>query len=162
MTQKPKDKLAIVVFSGDLDKALVAFMLAITGASMAMEVTMFFTFWGLNIIRKDRDGTKKKGLTRKILNFFNPGGSKRLRLSAHHVLGLGTWMMKRQMNNIDMPAVDELITMAHDSRVKFIACTTGMELLGLTKDSFRSEVDEFAGSATFLSEATKAKTSLFI
>ena len=157
-----KDKFTIVVFSGDLDHALVAFMLAVTGASMAMEVSMFFTFWGLNIIRKNEGGIKSKGLKRKMLNFINRGGTKRLELSKFNMLGLGTWMMKQMMKDIDMPSVDELIKMAHESGVKLIACTTSMEMMGLDKDSFRSEVDSVAGAAYFLNEASKSKVSLFI
>jgi len=157
-----KDKFTIVVFSGDLDHALVAFMLAVTGASMAMEVSMFFTFWGLNIIRKNEGGIKSKGLKRKMLNFINRGGTKRLKLSKFNMLGLGTWMMKQMMKDIDMPSVDELIKMAHESGVKLIACTTSMEMMGLDKDSFRSEVDSVAGAAYFLNEASKSKVSLFI
>ena len=157
-----KEKFTIVVFSGDLDSALAAFMLAITGASMAMEVTMFFTFWGLNIIRRNEGGIRSKGLIRKILNFVNRGGSKRLKLSQFNMFGLGTWMMKRLMKDIDMPSIDELITMAHDVGVKFIACTTSMEMMGIDKDSFRSEVADVAGAAYFLNEASKSKVSLFI
>ena len=157
-----KEKLTMVVFSGDMDRALIAFMLAIMGASMAMEVTMFFTFWGLDIVRRNEGGIKGKGLKRKMLNFINRGGSRRLKLSRFHMLGLGTWMMKQLMKEMNMPSIDELITMAHEAGVKLIACTTTMEMLGVDKDSFRSEVDSVAGAAYFLNEASKSKVSLFI
>ena len=160
--KKGKEKFVIVVFSGSLDQALAAFMLAITGASMGMEVTMFFTFWGLNIIRKNQDDSKVKGLKKKLFGLLNRGGSEKLKLSKFNMLGLGTSMMKQLMNEIDMPSIDELITMTHDSGVKFIACTTSMEMLGVGKDSFRSEVDEVSGSAYFLNEARKSKISLFV
>ncbi|MFQ6121625.1 MAG: DsrE/DsrF/DrsH-like family protein [Dehalococcoidales bacterium] len=157
-----KEKLTMVVFSDDLDRTLFALMLAIMGAAMGMEVTMFFTFWGLNIIRRHEGGSKGKGLTKKVLNFFNRGGSRRLKLSRFNTLGLGTWIMKRRMREIDMPSIDELITMAKDSGVKFIACTTAMEIMGVNKDSFRSELDDVSGAAYFLSQASKSKVALFI
>src|SRR3972149_11905363 len=113
MPEKEKEKMTIVVFSGDLDKALAAFILATTGASMGMDVSMFFTFWGLNVLKKNEGGIKSKGLMQKMLNFMNRGGSKRLKLSKFHMLGLGTWMMKRLMKQTNMPSVEEFIIMAH-------------------------------------------------
>ena len=89
--------MTIVVFSGELDKALAAFILATTGASMGMEVSMFFTFWGLNIIKKNEGSIKSKGFKRKMFNLLNRGGTKRLKLSKFHMFGLGTWMMKKVM-----------------------------------------------------------------
>jgi len=157
-----KEKLTMVVFSGDLDRALAAFMLATTGASMGMEVNMFFTFWGLNIIKKNEGRMKSKGLMLKMLNRMNRGGSKRLKLSRFHMLGLGTWMMKRLMKDIHMPSVDEMIVMAHEMGVKMIACTTSCGVMGLPEEAFRSEVDSLAGAAYFLNEARKSKISLFI
>jgi len=157
-----KEKLAIVVFSGDLDKALAAFILATTGASMGMEVSMFFTFWGLNIIKKNEGSIKSKGLMRKMLNFMNRGGSKRLKLSKFNMFGLGTWMMKKLMKEVKYPSIDDFITMAHQMGVKLIACTTTCGIMGLPDDAFRSEVESSAGAAYFLGEAREAKTSLFI
>ncbi|MFC2006077.1 DsrE/DsrF/DrsH-like family protein [Chloroflexota bacterium] len=157
-----KEKLTIVVFSGELDKALAAFIIATTGASMGMEVSMFFTFWGLNIIKKNEGSIKSKGLMRKMLNFMNRGGSKRLKLSKFHMLGLGTWMMKGLMKDIKSPSIDELITMAHQMGVKLIACTTTCGVMGLPEDAFRSEVENLAGAAYFLGEARQSNVNLFI
>ena len=157
-----KEKLTIVVFSGELDRALAAFILATTGASMGMEVSMFFTFWGLNIIKKNEGSLKSKGLMRKMLNFMNRGGSRRLKLSHFHMFGMGTWMMKRLMKDIKHPSIDELITMAHQMGVKLIACTTSCGVMGLSEDSFRSEVESMAGAAYFLGEARQSKVDLFI
>ena len=157
-----KEKMAIVVFSGDLDKALAAFILATSGASMGMDVSMFFTFWGLNIIKKDRGSIKSKGLMRKMLNFMNRGGSSRLRLSRFNMLGLGTWMMKQLMKDVNYPTIDEFITMAHEMGVKLIPCSTSCGIMGLEEDAYRSEVESQAGAAYFLEEAKNAKVSLFI
>ena len=157
-----KEKLTLVVFHGGFDHAQAAFILATTAASMGMEVTMFFTFWGLNIIKKNEGGIKSKGLMRKMLNFMNRGGSKRLKLSKFNMLGLGTWMMKRLMKDIRHPSIDELITMAHQMGVRLIACTTTCGVMGLTEDAFRSEVESLVGAAYFLGEARESKVTLFI
>ena len=159
-----KDKLTIAVLSGDLERALAAFMLAVTGASMGMEVTMFFTFWGLNIIKKNEGSIKSKGLMKKMLNRMNRGGSKRLKLSRFNMLGLGTWMMKKLMKEANMPSLDEYITMARDMGVKMIACTTTCGVMGIApeKEFFRAEVESMAGAAYFLGEASESKVTLFI
>jgi peroxiredoxin family protein len=157
-----KEKLTIVVFSGELDKALAAFIIATTGASMGMDVTMFFTFWGLNIIKKNEGGIKSKGLMRKMLNFMNRGGSKRLKLSKFHMFGLGTWMMKRLMKEANYPTIDEFITMAHQMGVRMVPCSTTCGVMGLTEDAFRSEAEGLAGAAYFLNEARQSKVTLFI
>jgi len=157
-----KEKLTIVVFSGDLDRALAAFMLATTGASMGMDVTMFFTFWGLNVIKKNEGGWKSKGIMRKMLGVINRGGSKRLTLSKFNFLGAGTWMMKQLMKDTKMPSVEEFIQMAKEMGVKLVACTTTCGVMGLPADAFRGEVTSMAGAAFFLGEARKSKTTLFI
>lgn len=157
-----KEKLTIVVFSGDLDRALAAFILATTAASMGMQVIMFFTFWGLNIIKKNEGSIKSKGLKKKMFNLMNRGGSKRLKLSKFHMLGLGTWMMKKVMKESNYPSIDEFITMAHQMGVKMIPCSTTCGMFGLTEDAFRSEVESLAGAAYFLGEARQSKVTLFI
>ena len=134
-----KEKLTIAVLSGDLERALAAFMLATTGAAMGMEVSMYFTFWGLNIIKKNEGSIKSKGLMRKMLNLMNRGGSKRLKLSRFNMFGLGTWMMKRLMKDVNMPSIDEFITMAHQMGVNLIACTTTCGVMGIApeEETFR-------------------------
>ncbi len=159
-----EDRLTIAVLSGDLERALAAFMLATTGASMGMKVSMFFTFWGLNIIKKNEGGIKSKGLMRKMLNLMNRGGSKRLKLSRLNMLGLGTWMMKRLMKDTNMPSVDEFIIMAHQMGVELIGCTTTCGVMGIAaeEETFRSEVDTLSGAAYFLNLARQSKVTLFI
>ena len=157
-----KEKVTMVVFSGDLDRALAAFIIATTAASMGMEVTMFFTFWGLNIIKKNEGSIKSKGLMLKMLNIMNRGGSKRLKLSKLHMMGMGTSMMKKLMKDINMPSLDELITMANEMGVKLVACTTTCGVMGVSEESFRSEVTSLAGAAYFLGEATESRATLFI
>ncbi len=157
-----KERITLIVFSGELDKALAAFNLAIGAASMGMEVSMFFTFWGLNIIKRNKGGIKSKGLMRRMLNFMNRGGANRLHLSKFHMLGMGTWMMKQLMKDINFPQLDELMTMANGTGVKFIACTTSMGMMGIGKEAFIPEVDSFAGVATYLAKAREGNVNLFI
>src|SRR4030043_351866 len=109
MAEEKKEKLTIVMFSGDLDKALAGFILATTAASMGMEVNMFFTFWGLNIIKKNEGSIKSKGLIRKMFNVINRGGAKRLTISKFNFGGIGTFMIKRLMKEMNMPSLDEFI-----------------------------------------------------
>ncbi len=157
-----KENLTMVVFSGDLDRALAAFIIATTAASMGMKVNMFFTFWGLNIIKKNEGPVKSKGWKRKMLNTINRGGVKRLKLSRFNMLGLGTWMMKKLMKETKVPSLEELITMAHQMGVKLIACTTTCSVMGLEEDAFRSEVEKLAGAAYFLGQARDSAITLFI
>jgi peroxiredoxin family protein len=155
-------KVTLVVFSGDLDKALAAFNIAIGAASAGMEVSMFFTFWGLNIIKRSEGRIRSKGIMRRMLNLMNRGGSKRLPLSKFHMMGSGTWMMKRLMKDVKFPQLEELMAMAREMGVKFIACTTTMGIMGIGKEALVLEVDSFAGVATYLAEAEEAKVNLFI
>ena len=157
-----KEKLTLVVFHGGFDHAQAAFILATTAASMGMEVTMFFTFWGLNVIKRNEGSIRSKGLMRKMLNLLNRGGSKRLKLSKFNMFGLGTRMMKKLMKEINSPSIEELITMAHQMGVRLVACTTTCGVMGLTEDAFRSEVESLAGAAYFLGEARESKVTLFI
>ena len=156
------EKVTLVVFSGEMDKALSAFNIAIGAASMGMEVSMFFTFWGLNIIKRNKGSIKSRGIMRKMLNFMNRGGSKRLPLSRFHMLGLGKWMMGKLMRDARFPSLDDLIAAAREAGVKFIACTTSMGIMGISKEAFIPEVDSFAGVATYLAEAKEGKVNLFI
>jgi peroxiredoxin family protein len=155
-------KATIVVFSGELDRALACFNIANTAAAMGTEVTMFFTFWGLNVVRKNSALSRPKDLARRILGWMNPGGAARLKLSKLHMFGLGTGMMKGLMKQERMPSLDELIAIASSLGVHFVACTTSMNLMGVTEDDFIPEVKEFAGAATYLGAAQQGRVNLFI
>ena len=156
------ERITLVVFSGEMDKAMAAFNIAIGAASMGMEVSMFFTFWGLNIIKKNGGSIKSRGIMKKMLNSMNRGGSKRLPLSRFHMAGLGKWMMGKLMREAKFPSVDELIATAKEAGVKFIACTNTMGVMGLSKEAFIPEVDSFGGVAAYLAEAKEAKVNLFV
>ncbi len=156
------EKMTIIVFSGELDKALAAFNLAIGGASMGMEVTMFFTFWGLNVIRKEADTGKTKGLMKSMLKMMNKGGAGNLPLSRFDMAGIGRSMMKSLMKQGGFPPLDEMIKTAKELGVKFIACTTSCSMMGVSQESVIPGVDTFAGVATYLATARESKVNLFI
>jgi peroxiredoxin family protein len=162
MPEPEKEKMTIVLFSGELDKALAAFILATTGASMGMDVSIYFTFWGLNVIKKSEGPIRSKGLMKRMLNFINRGGVEKLKLSRFHMFGLGTWMMKRMMKETNVPSIDEFVKMAHQMGVKMVPCSTSCGVMGLPEDAFREEVSSLAGAAFFLNEARQSKISLFI
>jgi peroxiredoxin family protein len=156
-----REKFNIVVFSGDMDKVLAAFILATTAASMDMDVSMFFTFWGLNVLRKKKL-TSGKNILQKMMNFMNRGGADRLPLSKFNLLGAGPAMMKIMMKQSRVPSIEEFIKIAKGLGVKLVSCTTTFGFMGFAKEDFIPEVDSFAGAATFIQGAREGKISYFI
>lgn len=156
------EKVTIVLLSGDLDRAMAAFIIATGAAAMGMQVTMFFTFWGLNTIRRKGSTSGAKDWLRRMFGFLNKGGAESLPLSRFHFGGLGTRMMQKVMKQNRMPGVPELMQTAMDLGVRFIACTTTMGLMGITKDTLVEGIDQFAGVTTYLAEAKRGSVNLFI
>jgi peroxiredoxin family protein len=141
---------------------MAAFIIATGAAAMGMKVTMFFTFWGLNTIRRNGASSQAKDWLRRMFGFLNKGGAERLPLSRFHFGGLGTRMMQTVMRQNKMPGVPELMGTAMDLGVRFIACTTTMGLMGITKDTLIDGIDQFAGVTTYLAEAKQGSVNLFI
>jgi len=156
------EKITLVVFSNELDKLLCAFNLAVGASAMGTETTMYFTFWGINILKKEGKRIQCKGVKRKMLNLMNRGGVKKLPLSKLNLLGFGPWMMRKMMKDSHMLPIEEMITLAKKQGVKFIACSPTMELMGLRKEDLIEEVDEIAGVATYLGTAGESRINLFI
>jgi peroxiredoxin family protein len=156
-----KEKFNIVVFSGDMDKVLASFILATTGASMGMDVQMFFTFWGLNVLRKKKL-TSGRSILQKMMNFMNKSGSSRLPLSKFNLMGMGPAMMKIMMKQAKVPSIPEFVEMSKEMGVKLIACTTTFGFMGFRKEDFIDGIDTFAGAATFLGDVIEGKVSYFI
>jgi len=156
------EKVTLVIFSGELDKALAAFNIAIGAASSGMDVSIFFTFWGLNIIKMNEGPLRSKGIMRKMLNLMNRGGAKRLPLSKFNMFGLGRWMMSKLMKDSRVPTLESMMDMAKGMGVKFMACTTSMGIMGISKEAFIPGVDSYCGVATYLSEARESKINLFV
>ncbi len=156
-----KDKKSFVVFSGDFDKVLAAFIIANGAAAMGDEVSMFFTFWGLNALRLPEAPDLDKSLIDKAFARMMPAGPERMRLSQMHLLGGGTAMIKKIMRDNKVPSLPELIASAQAAGVRLVACTMTMDLLGLHEDELLDGV-EFGGVAMFLGEANESNASLFI
>jgi peroxiredoxin family protein len=156
------ESMTVIVFSDDLDRALAAFNLANTGASMGLDVTMFFTFWGLGVIKKDAVARGNKGFMQWMMGKMKRGSAGRLKMSQMNMMGMGTGIMKSLMKKYRMPSLPEMIALAKEQGVRFVACTTSMALMGLTSEDFIDEVDEVAGAATYLGLATQGKVNLFI
>jgi peroxiredoxin family protein len=157
-----EEGMTIIVFSDDLDRALAAFNLANTAASMGMKVTMFFTFWGLGVVKKGKVSRGSKSFMQWMMGLMKRGSADRLKMSQMNMMGFGTGTMKSLMKKYRMPSIEEMITMAKEQGVNFAACTTSMALMGLSEGDFIEEVDEFVGAATYLGLATDAKVNLFI
>src|SRR5919204_919016 len=147
------DKVTIVLLSGEMDRVMAAFIIATGAAAMGMQVTMFFTFWGLNVIRRKGGRTTATDWMRRMFGALNKGGAEKLPLSRFHFWGLGTRMMKRVMKQNRMPGIPELMETARELGVKFIACTTTMGMMGVAKDTLIEGVDQLAGVTTYLAEA---------
>ncbi len=156
------ERVTIVLLSGDLDRAMAAFIIATGAAAMGMKVTMFFTFWGLNTIRRQGASSQAKDWLRRMFGFLNKGGAEQLPLSRFHFGGLGTRMMQKVMKQNKMPGVPELMETAMDLGVRFIACTTTMGLMGIRKETLIDGIDQFAGVTTYLAEAKQGSVNLFI
>lgn len=156
-----KEKLSIIVFSGEFDKAIAAFTLATGAAATNREVNLFFTFWGLNIIRKNQ-GRKFTGsnILAKTFNFLM-GGLKKLPLSRFNFLGISPKLMTYMMKTKRVATLDELIEAAKALKVNFIACEMAMGILEIKKEDLIDEVKDIVGVATFL-EASKGGMTLFI
>lgn len=157
------DKMTLIMFSGDFDKAVAGLTMATTAQAMETEVTIFFTFWGLNIVRKRKTGKAKRLFLQKLFSLLNKGGAGRLPLSRFNFCGLGPFMMKLLMKKKNMSDVEKLLQTARDLGVKFQACTTSMEVMGLKESDFIDGlITECVGAATYLKYAKESAINLFI
>lgn len=154
-------KKTIIVFSGDMDKALAAFVIANGAAAMGDDVTMFFTFWGLNILRKTEKVPAKKSFLQGMFGAMMPRGARRLGLSKMNFGGMGAKMMKMVMKQQNVSSIEEMIATAKEQGIKMIACTMSMDVMGLRQEELIDGL-EFAGVATYLGEADEANVNLFI
>jgi len=160
MTAITQDK-TMVIFSGDLDKAIAAFIIANGAASMGHKVTMFFTFWGINILRKENPPAVKKNLIKKMFGFMMPRGANKLTLSEMHMAGLGTEMIKRIMKKKNVSSLPELIQSARDNGVIIQACAMSMDLMGIKKEELMDTID-IVGVATMINASDNSNATLFI
>lgn len=156
-----KNGATMVVFSGDLDKAIAAFIIATGAASMGKDVTMFFTFWGLNILKSKDKPKVSKDTMEKMFDMMLPGDTSKLGLSKMNMAGMGPKMIKQIMKKHNVDDIDTLIKNAIAMGVKVVACAMSMELMGIKKEEFIEGV-EIAGVATYLGATDDSNLNLFI
>lgn len=156
-----KDNKTMVVFSGDLDKAIASFIIANGAASMGKKVTMFFTFWGLNILRKPESVPVKKDFIGKMFGIMMPRGSKKLKLSKMNMMGMGAKMIRMVMKNNNVSSLEDLIKAAVDSGIEIVACQMSMDVMGIKKEELIDGV-KIGGVGYYLGEAEDANVNLFI
>ncbi len=161
-TDVRRKKKTFVVFSGDLDRVMAAFVLANGALAMGDEVTLFFTFWGLSAIRKEQPViTSGKTLLDRMFGWMLPRGLSRLTLSKMHMAGMGTAMMKHVMATKKVASPQELLASARQQGLKLVACSMSMDVMGLRAEELLDGV-EIGGAAAFLAEADESNVTLFV
>ena len=151
-------KNSLILFSGDFDKSMAAMIIANGAAAMGNEVTIFFTFWGLNLLRKSEKVKVKKPFMDRMFASMMPRGPEQTKLSQ---MGWATGQMKKTMKKKNVMELQKLMSDAQAMDVRFIACTMSMDLMGITKEELIDGLD-FAGVATYIGEGDESTITLFI
>ncbi|EJV89389.1 DsrE/DsrF/DrsH-like family protein [Bacillus cereus] len=154
-------KTTIVLFSGDYDKAMAAYIIANGAAAYDHEVTIFHTFWGLNALREDEHVKVKKTFIEKVFGKMMPRGADKMGLSKMNFAGMGPKMIKGIMKKHNVMPLPDLIDMAKEQGVKLVACQMTVDLLGLKGEEIMEGV-EFAGVGAYLADASDGNVNLFI
>ncbi|TAM81541.1 MAG: hypothetical protein EPN47_12370 [Acidobacteria bacterium] len=156
----PEDRVAIVVFSGDLDRVLAAFVIATGAAAMGQEVSMFFTFWGLSALKKSSE-LSGKTFFQKAMAMMSPASSLELPVSKMNYFGVGAKMLRAMMKDKNVSSLEDMISLARELGVRAIACEMSRDVMGI-KDSELVPGLEHGGVASFLADSLRSRTSLFI
>jgi NADPH-dependent 2,4-dienoyl-CoA reductase/sulfur reductase-like enzyme/peroxiredoxin family protein/rhodanese-related sulfurtransferase/TusA-related sulfurtransferase len=151
----------IVLFSGDMDKALAAMIIAQGTRAMGKPATVFCTFWGLNLLRKPKAPHVKKSFIEKMFGWMMPKGAKKFKLSKMNMMGMGSKMMRGVMKKKNVPVLEEQLANAKKAGVQFLACTMSMDIMGIKKEELIDGID-YVGVATYLAACQEASTTLFI
>ena len=151
----------IILFSGDYDKAMAAYIIANGAAAYDHKVTIFHTFWGINALRKQHPVDVKKGFLEKMFGKMMPRGAEKLALSNMNMAGMGPKMIKHVMKKHNALTLTELIEMAQEQEINLVSCTMTMDLLGLNKEELLDGV-QYAGVAAYLADAENGAVNLFI
>ena len=158
--RQPEDRVSLVVFSGDLDKVLAAFVIATGAVAVGQEVSMFFTFWGLSALKKDTK-LAGKSLFEKMMAVMSPGSSRQLPVSKMNYFGVGARMLRKMMRDKKVSSLEEMIEMAREMGVKMVACEMSRDVMGIRDEELISDL-ECGGVASFLADSLNSRTSLFI
>ncbi|NIA07759.1 MAG: hypothetical protein GWP14_09050 [Actinobacteria bacterium] len=154
------NRATIVVFSGDMDKMLAAFVISTGAAAMGMDVSMYFTFWGLAALKKKRV-LKGKPITEKLMGLMLPAGPDNLASSKMNMLGIGPAFFRYLMKKKNIETLPDLIALASEMHVRLVACQMSMEMMGITRGELIDGL-EYGGVATYLADAADSRITLFI
>ena len=162
MAEEQKKKVSMVVFSGDMDKLIAAFLIATGSAAAGFEVTMFFTFWGLKALQKKGVYTGK-GFFQRMLGIINGGDISKTNPSRYGFGGMGRWMFKKMMKAKNVPSLTELRQLALDLGVRLYGCQMTMDVMGTTRDKMMEVgVTDCVGVAFFIEQASQSAFTMFI
>lgn len=161
MAETNNPKFNLVIFSGHFDKAMAALTMANGAAGNGMDVSIFFTFWGIELLRRKKIYGKNR--LENLFKWMMPAGTEHLSLSRMNFLGIGPGLIKRMIRQKNGQTVADLFHMAQERKVRFVACEASLKLLGITPEEL-IEYDrlEISGVDSFLTNACQAKVSLFI
>lgn len=158
--QVPEDRVTLIVFSGDLDRVLAAFVIATGAAAMGQQVSMFFTFWGLSVLKKDSQ-LSGKSLFQKMMALMSPGSTRSLPVSKMNYFGVGAKMLRSMMRDKNVSSLEEMVSLAREMGVRMIACEMSRDVLGIQESELVAGL-ECGGVASCLADSLKSRTGLFI
>ena len=159
----PENKLSMIVFSGDLDKALASLIIATGAVAMGMDVVMFFTFWGTPVLRDKEKAVGGKDFMGKMFGSMLPKGTGAVKLSKMNMGGMGTTMMKSLMKKKNVASLEQLLELAAELDVRIFICEMSMDLMGFKREEMINYPNlTYCGVAKFLEEAVGSKVQLFI
>jgi peroxiredoxin family protein len=156
----PEDRITIVVFSGDLDRVLASFIIATGALALGQQVSMFFTFWGLNALRKQRI-LQGKNLPEKMMSMMTPASTTKMGVSKMNFMGVGAKMLRFMMKNKNVETFEDLISLAEEMGATMYSCAMSRDVMGISQEELR-EGSEEAGVAGMLADALNSKATLFI
>jgi len=157
----PEDRAALVVFSGDLDRVMAAFVIATGAAAAGLQTSIFFTFWGLSVLKKQGVRVGGKDFKQRMFALMTPGSTEGLGTSKLNFFGMGAVMLRSMMKAKGISSLEELMSMARDLGVKMTACTMSMDAMGIARDELADDID-LGGVAAFMADAARARVALFI
>jgi len=155
------DAATIVVFSGDLDKVLAAFVLATGAAAAGLQTSMFFTFWGLSALKKKDASGGPKNIMERMFALMTPSSTESLPTSKMNYFGMGALMLRKMMKDKQIATLEELMALAREMDVKFIACTMSMDAMGVSKEELQDGLS-YGGVATYMADAVRSRVTLFV
>jgi len=160
LEERSEDRVTIVVFSGDLDRVLAAFIIATGAAAMGQQASMFFTFWGLSVVKKETS-FEGKTVFQKMMAMMSPDSSQTLPVSKMNYFGAGAKMLRTMMKQKNVSSLEDLIALAREMGVRMIACEMSRDVMGIKESELMPGL-ECGGVATFLGDALTSRVSLFV